>query len=86
MRQLFLGVSVLGFLAFVGVQAAHVHPGADHRDCQLCVLGAQNVRHASAAAVMPSPVQFSVPLADKPSAKPAASKRSETAARGPPAA
>ena len=86
MRRLLIGVSVLGFLAFVGVQAAHVHPGADHRDCQLCVLGAHSVRHAPTTVAAPVPVQLSEPLHQEPVAKPRATHHRESPARGPPAA
>ena len=86
MRRLFIGVSVLGFLAFVGAQAVHVHQGADHRDCQLCVLGAQSVRHAPTTVAAPVPVQLSEPLPQEPVAKPRASYHRESHARGPPAA
>ena len=84
MRQLFLGVSVLGFLAFVGVQAVHVHQGADHRDCQICVLGAQASRHVPVVVSAPAPVQSSLPLAEKFCARPRPAHRLAASARGPP--
>ena len=84
MKRLVLAIAALGFLTFVGVQAAHAHQGAARDDCQLCALGAQAIRHAPAAVAASVPAQFIEPLPQEPSAKPQATHHCESPARGPP--
>ena len=86
MRRLVLAFAAFGFIAFVGVQSAHTHQGAAHKDCQICVLGAQTIRHAPASVSVPVPVQSSLRLAEKSCDKPRPAHRSEASARGPPTA
>ena len=86
MKRLALAIAALGFLTFVGVQSAHTHQGAAHKDCQICVLGAQTIRHAPAAVSVPVPVQSSLRLAEKSCDKPRPAHRHEASARGPPTA
>jgi len=86
MRRLLLGASIFGFLAFIGAQAVHVHQGAAHDDCQLCVLGAQSVRHAPTAVAAPVPIRFYEPLPLEPAAKSRTTHHRESPARGPPSA
>jgi hypothetical protein len=86
MRRLLLGASILGFLAFIGVQAVHTHQGVTHDDCQLCMLAAQSVRHVPTTVAAPVPVQCSEPLSQQPIAQIRAAHHRESPARGPPAA
>ena len=86
MKRLLLGLAAFSFLAFVGLEATHVHKGAVHQDCQLCVLGAQSIRHAPTTVAAPAPNLFSETLPQKPKAKPRASCHRESPARGPPKA
>ena len=86
MKRLALAIAALGFLTFVGVQAAHTHQGKVHDDCQICVLGAQSSRHVPAVVSAPVPVQSHLPLTEKACAKARPAHRLEASARGPPAA
>ena len=87
MKRLALVIAALGFLSFVGLQAAHAHiDGKAHNDCQICVLGAQTSRHVSVAVSAPAPAQPILPLADKFCAKPLLAHLHEASARGPPEA
>lgn len=84
MRRLISGLSLFGYLAFIGLQAAHFHPSTSIENCHVCVLGAQAVRHAPAAAPkIVSPVRWTR-LSDLPSSKPLVPARVETSARAPP--
>jgi hypothetical protein len=86
MKRLLLGLTIFGFLAFVGIQSAHSHHGDARDDCRLCMLGGQSVRLMPAAAAAPVLIRVGVPLAERPGVEPQSAIRREASARDPPAA
>lgn len=86
MKRLIIGVAAFGFLAFVGVQTVHSHPGKAPESCQTCALGAQSLRHAPEASPAVVAASTLESLYEKPAAHPRTHQHSEASARAPPPA
>lgn len=86
MNRLIRGLAILSFLALVSLQSAHKHERSAPESCQICVLGAQAVRHmpASSPSIVPLPVWIRVN--EKPAPRPRLFYRLESSARAPPLA